>query len=57
MKWRIIFIKMADKWLDNFVEIELQKADRREVKYILKELMKPTREGDYDSIEDGFNIY
>jgi len=48
---------MVDRWLDDYIDEELKKADRREVKYILKELIKPTREGDYDSIEDGFNIY
>ena len=46
---------MADKWLNDYIEIELQRADRKEAKYILKELMKPTREGDLkDTLEDGF---
>ena len=59
---------MADRWLEDYIEIELQKADRKEVKYLLKDLMKPTQEhpmvsmnhgirGDYGFVEDGGNVF
>ena len=53
---------MADKWLNDYIEIELQKAEYNEQckrgEYVLNELMKPTQEGDLeDCVEDGFNIY
>ena len=45
---------MADRWFDEYIEIELQKYE----KTLYQRLMKPTQEGDLEScVEDGFNVF
>ena len=46
---------MADRWLNDYIEIELKKADEKETLY--QRLMKPTLEGDYGFMEDGGNVF
>ena len=49
---------MADRWFNEFIEIELYKAEEQKGKYVLDKLMNPTQGKDLeDSIEDGFNIF